>query len=107
LRIGYRLTGLNHSSGYEILALAYAGLKMPNKAISTLEEGVRLAPSVWLLWELLGNQYSDQGGYRDAQRCYSESVACAPKSTPPTFISTQQSRLHGRSAGQALEAQAR
>ena len=76
LRIGNRLVGLDHSSGYEILALAYAGLKQPDEAISTLEEGVSVAPSVWLLWQLLGNQYSDKGRYADAQRCFAEALAC-------------------------------
>lgn len=73
---GRQLVQRNHSSGFEMLALAYAAVGRKEEAISTLEQGVAVAPSVWLLWNLLGNHYSDLGRHPDAQRCYLKALAC-------------------------------
>ena len=81
IQIGRDLIDHNHSSGFEILALAFAGLNRKDKAIAVLEKGVATVPSVWLLWELLGNYYSDTRRYTDAQRCYGKALSCPKADT--------------------------
>ncbi len=76
IAIGKRLTTLRHSSGFEILALAYAAQGKRGLARRTLERGVSKAPSVWLLWNLLGNYYSDSLRYSDALRAYQHALRC-------------------------------
>jgi len=103
IKIGRRLQKMRHSSAFEILALAYAKQNKLNKAIKILEEGVRKAPSVWKLWGLLGNYYSEkvlqdglqkaptvwnlwgllgnrppeQQSYEKSHACYQKALACA------------------------------
>lgn len=82
-KVGNRLRDHRHTSGYEILALAYAGEGRIRKALEVLEEGVTRAPSVWRLWQLLGNYYSDQGRYEEAHAAYRSALAC-----PQTYNSS-------------------
>ncbi|MDB6037312.1 MAG: hypothetical protein JWM99_1153, partial [Verrucomicrobiales bacterium] len=72
LKIGQDLKKLRHSSAFEILALAYLRSNKLSKAIKVLEEGVAKAGRVWLLWELLGNCYSDAGRFVKAEKAYVE-----------------------------------
>ena len=74
LAVGRRLKRLRHSSAFEIMALAHLGLRRLPKAIAVLEEGVSKAGRVWLLWELLGNCYSDAGRYKNAERAYQQAL---------------------------------
>jgi Tetratricopeptide repeat. len=74
LAVGRRLNRLRHSSAFEIMALAHLGLHRLSKAIAVLEEGVAKAGRVWLLWELLGNCYSDAGRYKNAERAYQQAL---------------------------------
>ena len=74
LAVGRRLKRLRHSSAFEIMALAHLGLHRLSKAIAVLEEGVAKAGRVWLLWELLGNCYSDAGRYKNAERAYQQRI---------------------------------
>ncbi len=74
LAAGRKLKRLRHSSSFEIMALAYLRLGALPKAISTLEEGVAKAGRVWLLWELLGNCYSDAGRYNRAEKAYEQAL---------------------------------
>ncbi|MBW3622482.1 MAG: tetratricopeptide repeat protein [Armatimonadetes bacterium] len=83
-RIGKRLRDLRHTSSFEILALAYAEEGRLKKAVEALEEGVSYAPSVWRLWQLLGNYYSDQGRYDDAFNAYRSALAC-PQTYPASI----------------------
>jgi tetratricopeptide (TPR) repeat protein len=76
IRVGKRLKKLRHSSAFEILALAYAQQDAKARAIRELEDGVRRAPDVWRLWQLLGNYYSDQERYDDAQKAYQHALTC-------------------------------
>jgi tetratricopeptide (TPR) repeat protein len=73
-KIGRELKKLRHSSAFEILALAYLRQQKPAKAVNVLEEGTRKAGKVWLLWELLGNCYSDLGRFRDAETAYQRAL---------------------------------
>lgn len=76
IKIGRRLKKLRHSSAFEIMALAYADDEKPGRAIKVLEEGVQKAPLCWLLWQLLGNYYSEQKRHRDSQKCYRQALQC-------------------------------
>lgn len=75
LEVGRKLKRLRHSSCFEIMALAYLHLGELPRAIAILEEGVAKAGRVWLLWELLGNCYSDAGRYGVAERSYQEALS--------------------------------
>ncbi len=82
LKVGRKLKRLRHSSCFEIMALAYLRLGALPKAIAILEQGVAKAGRVWLLWELLGNCYSDAGRYGAAQTAYQEALSrenCDPE----------------------------
>src|SRR5947208_661551 len=74
LEVGRKLNRMQHSSSFEIMALAYLRLGQLAKAIAILEKGVAKAGRVWLLWELLGNCYSDDGRYADAEKAYQEAL---------------------------------
>jgi tetratricopeptide (TPR) repeat protein len=74
LKVGRTLKKLRHSSAFEILALAYLGSNKLSRAIAVLEEGVTKAGRVWILWELLGNCYSDAGRFGKAEKAYAEAL---------------------------------
>lgn len=76
VKVGKKIIELRHTSGFEILGLAYAALNKPKKAIRILEEGVEIAPDVWLLWQLLGNYYSDAQRYDEALVAYERAAKC-------------------------------
>jgi tetratricopeptide (TPR) repeat protein len=76
LAIGIELEGMRHSSGFEIQALARARMGDLPAAIETLERGVEKAPRVWSLWQLLGNNYSEEERYEDAIRSYERALVC-------------------------------
>jgi tetratricopeptide (TPR) repeat protein len=76
IKCGKKLLKLRHTSGFEILALAYAGKGKKKKAIRILEKGVRKGPGVWLLWQLLGNYYSDRKKFKKAQIAYEKALEC-------------------------------
>ncbi len=76
IKIGKKLKALRHSSAFEILAIGYNEKGELGKAIKVLEEGVGKVPDVWLLWQLLGNYYSDKKRYADAHRAYESALTC-------------------------------
>ena len=76
IQIGLRLQERRHSSAFEILALAYAGLDETPKAVEVLEEGVAKVPAIWRLWQLLGNYRSDLGRYAEAEEAYGRALQC-------------------------------
>jgi len=76
VKIGKKLKRLRHSSAYEILALAHQMDGNTGKAIKVLEKGTKLAPGVWLLWQLLGNLFSDEKRFAEAQSCYGSALSC-------------------------------
>jgi tetratricopeptide (TPR) repeat protein len=75
LKVGRELKKLRHSSAFEILALAYLHSNMLTRAVAVLEQGVQKADRVWILWELLGNCYSDSGRYEKAEKAYIQALA--------------------------------
>jgi tetratricopeptide (TPR) repeat protein len=76
LSTGEQLIERGHTSGFEIAALASAGLDDRDRAIQFLERGIEIGPSVWLLWHLLANYYSDEGRYDDARDSYQKALEC-------------------------------
>lgn len=76
LALGRELEGLRHSSGFEIQALAHANLGNVAYAIEVLQRGVEKAPAVWLLWQLLGNNYSNEERYDEAVQAYERALDC-------------------------------
>jgi tetratricopeptide (TPR) repeat protein len=76
IKLGKKLQRLRHSSSFEILALAYRGKGKLKKAIKILQEGVLKAPSVWRLWQLLGNYRSDEGLLPEAHHAYQKALKC-------------------------------
>lgn len=76
IAVGKKIEQECHSYAFELMALAYAAKGDLQKAIATLERGVKLAPSAWLLWQLLGNYYSDASRWDDAQQAYARALEC-------------------------------
>ena len=76
IKVGKQLQTKRHTSAFEILALAHAGLGNAQRAVVVLEEGIRRGPDVWLLWQLLGNCRSDLGLYDVAHEAYESALKC-------------------------------
>jgi tetratricopeptide (TPR) repeat protein len=76
LAVADELRALRYTAEFEIAALAYAGKGELDRAVATLEEGVSLAPDVWLNWQLLGNYRSDLGRYAEAAEAYDRALEC-------------------------------
>lgn len=76
ITLGRKLVEMRYSGGYEILGLAYAQDDKLDEAIEVLEEGVRDFSNVWLLWQQLGNYYSDREYYEKALDAYRQSLEC-------------------------------
>jgi hypothetical protein len=81
IKIGKKLIGLRHSSGFEILALGLQGNKDFKKAIKVLEDGLKKVPGVFKLWQLLGNLYSDCKMYAKAYSAYENGLQCEDSDT--------------------------
>lgn len=76
LGIAQELRQLRYSASFEIAALAHAGQGRIERAVDELEQGVGLAPDVWLNWSLLGNYRSDLGRYAEAEAAYARALVC-------------------------------
>ncbi len=76
IKIGEKLKKIKHSSAFEILALAYHQEDNNPKAIEILQEGVRVAPVVWRLWQLLGNYQSENQLYEESQNSFQKAREC-------------------------------
>ena len=74
--VGNQLLEHRHARGFEIIALAYEQQGRTADAIAILKEGVSKVPGAWPLWELLGNLYSDQDEYQEADSAYQRALAC-------------------------------
>ncbi|HEY9788642.1 MAG TPA: hypothetical protein V6D17_24860 [Candidatus Obscuribacterales bacterium] len=75
-KLGKKLLKMRFSGGYEVLARAYELENRLDAAIAVLEEGVQTVPQVWLLWQLLGNYYSDDGDFVKAEHVYNQALTC-------------------------------
>lgn len=74
LSIGKKLQKLSYSGAFEIIALSYEGLDKKQKAVTVLEEGVKKAPSIGRLWQLLGNLHSDLNQFTKAFDAYEKGL---------------------------------
>ena len=70
------LEGFKHTASYELGALALRALEREEEALARLERGVAKAPTVWLLWNLLGNMRSDAEDYEGAFTAWDSGLAC-------------------------------
>lgn len=71
-----RLTDMRHSGAFEIMAEVYLTTGHVDKAIEILEDGVRNAPSVWLLWQSLGNALTQRADFLRAHEAYARALQC-------------------------------
>jgi tetratricopeptide (TPR) repeat protein len=76
IQIGEQLRKMRFTGGYEVLALAYQIEGKLEKAVRILREGVKQAPDSWLLWQQLGNLYSDRGEFDKAHESYDRALQC-------------------------------
>jgi tetratricopeptide (TPR) repeat protein len=76
LEISIELEYQRFSAAFDIGAQAYTGLGEYEKAIETLKRGVKLAPNVWLNWQLLGNCLSDFDELDEARDAYECALKC-------------------------------
>jgi tetratricopeptide (TPR) repeat protein len=76
IEIGTLLKQRNFSGAFEVIALARGGQDDREGAVAELREGVSLAPSVWLLWQLLGNYLSDLERTAEALEAYERALGC-------------------------------
>lgn len=76
LQVAGELEQKRFTAGFEIAALAHAGLGDLDGAIAVLERGVEFAPAVWINWQLLGNYYSDTERFEKAREAYARASEC-------------------------------
>lgn len=93
LEIGHELCGRRFSGGFEVLAAAHLADGQPDEALRVLETGVDKAPTVWILWQMLGNCCSDMGHFERAQAAYHRALAC-PGGDPNSINLNRAIALH-------------
>jgi len=76
LKLAQHLEHLQFSGAFEIRALVHIDHGKPERAISMLKKGVKLAPRSWRLWELLGNLLSDSARFSEAEEAYERALTC-------------------------------
>jgi tetratricopeptide (TPR) repeat protein len=76
MKIARELKKLRHSSNFEIMALARVADGQTEQAVQVLKEGVGTAPTVWRLWQLLGNCYSDLERFQESHASYQRALQC-------------------------------
>lgn len=91
--IGQQLRKMRFTGGYEVLALAYQIDGKLEKAVSILREGVKQAPDSWLLWQQLGNLYSDRAEFDKAHEAYDRALACS-EADPSNITLNRANVLH-------------
>ncbi len=85
VQIAEQLFRMRHTAGFEIKARALWDMGRPEDAIATLQEGVEIAPEVWVLWEYLGRYLSDMERYGDALEAFRNGLAC-PNAPQDSFL---------------------
>jgi tetratricopeptide (TPR) repeat protein len=76
LKVAEELESLRFTATFEIAALAHFQLGDIEAAVAVLKRGVKVAPTVWGNWQLLGNCLSDLGRYDDAASAYENALEC-------------------------------
>lgn len=75
--ISQELINLRHVRGFEILALALEKQDRYTDGIDVLRKGVSVVPDAYPLWELMGNLYSKERDYENAETAYVTALSCA------------------------------
>lgn len=101
-RIAAELRGMRWSGAFEIDALAARAEGDLEGAVGALEEGVRLVPAAWMLWQLLGTFYDEQGRAGDARHAYDTALACEGAWASSIRFNRAVSRMRARDPGGAL-----
>ena len=86
LAVADELAKHRYTANFEIRALALAKLDRKEEAVDALEEGVEKAPSVWRLWQLLGNYRSDLGEMDNAHDAYVKALECPDVDTSSVHL---------------------
>jgi len=86
LEVGHKLYVLQHSSAFEIMALAFAAMDRLDDAIAALEDGVGKVPDAWRLWQLLGNCYSNKQRYDASENAYRRALECPDADTDSVYL---------------------
>lgn len=73
--LALQLQEIGWSAYFEVQALLFLQLDLPESAIYVLRRGVEVAPAVWSLWQLLGNTLSDAEEFAEALHCYDRALA--------------------------------
>ncbi len=104
VELGRQLETMRHSSCFEILALAFDAEDKRDEAIAVLEDGVTKAPTVWRLWQLLGNYYSDSSRHEDSLRCYQKAIECPNVDASSVYLNKSIALLRNRDYLSAIKA---
>ncbi|MCW5934786.1 MAG: hypothetical protein KIT45_10915 [Fimbriimonadia bacterium] len=72
LKVADKLLKKKHTSGFEIKARAWWELGNTQQAIETLEEGLKIAPEIWVFWDMLGKIHSDEAQFQDALAAFQQ-----------------------------------
>lgn len=76
MEIAQELINLRHVRGFEILALALEKQDRYTDGIEVLRKGISVVPDAYPLWELMGNLYSKERDYENAETAYVTALAC-------------------------------
>lgn len=76
LELSGRLLETRHARGFEIMATALERQDRYEEAIDVLRKGVMVVPEASPLWELMGNLYSKEKEFEQAETAYVTALAC-------------------------------
>ena len=105
--LGQQLVSLQFSGGYELLALCFTKTDRPDLAERVLDEGTKRAPTVWSLWQLLGQVYSAGGRFEESLQAYHKARSCPDPDLEQLELNsaiTEFKRGQPRQASERLEA---
>lgn len=99
-----RLKAMRHSSAFEIRAEIHLMRGESDLAVAVLEEGVKAAPGVWLLWQSLGNAHTFGGRFPQAQEAYARALQCSSVDASSVHFNRGMAFARDRHFDDALEA---
>jgi len=76
IALGEELEARGEVRGAEVIALAYQEAEETAKGVAAMERGVKLEPTAWWAWQLLGNLRSQCHDYPGALEAYAQARAC-------------------------------
>jgi tetratricopeptide (TPR) repeat protein len=102
--IARQLANMRHSGTFEIMAEVFMMAGDLEKAIELLEDGTKTAPTVWLLWQSLGNAYTQHGDFEKAQQAYGQALRCPQVDSSSIHFNRGMAFARDRRYPEALEA---